>query len=130
MDGYGIFASIASPAVALALVKWALVKYETQAHDLEEERKENILSEIRQLRTLCHELSTKIERVGGDFLRLDKDFAVMVEKLKFGAGDVDKMLVAFRGFVESTGKRFSDIETKVAEISKDVFRVSTRKKGD
>ena len=130
MDGYSIFTAIASPAAGFGMVKWALAKYEKQSKDLEDERRRHIAGEISGLKRVTEHHESIMEALRKDFSALDKNFAIILERIKFNSDDVEKLLKAYGGFVESCAHRFGEIETQVKELSKDVFRVSTRKKGE
>lgn len=130
MDNFLIASGILSPAVATIIVKWFLTSYEKRGEKIEKDRQDHFEKEISTVEGLVRRLGADIDRLKENVTRTDKDLAVMVEKLKFQASDVSNLLKAFRDFVGSNGKRLSTVESQVTEISKDLFLVTSKKKGD
>lgn len=127
MDTASIITAIGSPAAAVAILKWALARYEVQAKQLEDTRRDKIESDIRQFRELVKQYGSKLEAFATKLAEIDKNLAISIEKFKFSSAEVDKLMIAFRAYVETNSKRVSDVESQVSEISKDVFRISTKK---
>ena len=93
-------------------------------------RQSHLDHQIFEFEQLAKKLRMDIDLLKDSLIKTDKDLAVMLEKVKFQSADVERLLKAFHGYVETSSQRLSSVESKVTELSKDVFLVSNRKKGE
>jgi chromosome segregation ATPase len=119
-----------SPALTALIIKWLFKQYEKRGEELEKERQYKISKEMDTIEELIKRLSMDIDRLKDALNKNDKDLAILIEKLKFQVSDTERLMKAFNGFVETSGRRIESMESRVTEISKDVFLVSSKKKGD
>jgi hypothetical protein len=122
-------AVILSPAFIAMLMKWMLTQYEKRGDQLEEERRYKIQSQIDRIDTLYNNFNKDMNHLKETFAKLDREFAVLNERLKFNYSEIDKLVLAFKGFVENNTKRFEAAELQLKEIGHEVYRIIGKKKG-
>ena len=130
MDNLVATGIVRTPAMTIAIVKWFLNQYQKRGEELEKTRQSHLDHQIFEFEQLAKKLRMDIDLLKDSLIKTDKDLAVMLEKVKFQSADVERLLKAFHDYVETSSQRLSSVESKVTELSKDVFLVSNRKKGE